>query len=149
MEEERDQEMNVLEEAFNEGRVLVGTVKKIMPYGAFVDVDGVEGLLHISDISWKKIGKVEDVLKQDQEVDVKIKSFDREKQRISFSHKECLPDPWETSIHNHQVDEVLNARVVKVLEFGVIVELEDGLTGLLHINEMTRDHNKNPVTSVL
>ena len=72
MEEERDQEMNVLEEAFNEGRVLVGTVKKIMPYGAFVDVDGVEGLLHISDISWKKIGKVEDVLKQDQEVDVKI-----------------------------------------------------------------------------
>ncbi len=144
LEEERDQEMNVLEEAFNEGRVLVGTVKKIMPYGAFVDVDGVEGLLHISDISWKKIGKVEDVLKQDQEVDVKIKSFDREKQRISFSHKECLPDPWETSIHNHQVDEVLNARVVKVLEFGVIVELEDGLTGLLHINEMTRDHNKKP-----
>lgn len=142
LEEERDQEMNVLEEAFNEGRVLAGTVKKIMPYGAFVDVDGVEGLLHISDISWKKIGKVEDVLKQDQEVDVKIKSFDREKQRISFSHKECLPDPWETSIHNHQVDEVLNARVVKVLEFGVIVELEDGLTGLLHINEMTRDHNK-------
>lgn len=144
LEEQRDSELDVLEKAYADGEVLKGVVKKIMPYGAFVNVNGVEGLLHISDISWKKIGKVEDVLQPEEEIDVKIKSFDKEKQRISFSHKECLPDPWETSIHEHAIDDVVEAKVVKVLEFGVIVELEDGLTGLLHINEMTRNHSKKP-----
>ena len=136
--------MDVIEKAYENGDVLKGTVKKIMPYGAFVGINGVEGLLHISDISWKKIAKVEDVLKPEQEIDVKIKSFDREKQRISFSHKDCLPNPWETAIHDHEVDDIVDAKVVKILEFGVIVELDDGLTGLLHINEMTDDHNKKP-----
>ena len=136
--------MDEIENAYENGDVLKGTVKKIMPYGAFVGINGVEGLLHISDISWKKIGKVEDVLKPEQVIDVKIKSFDREKQRISFSHKDCLPNPWETAVHDHAIDDVVDAKVVKILEFGVIVELEDGLTGLLHINEMTDDHNKKP-----
>ena len=144
LEAARDNELDVLEKAYEDGEVMKGIVKKIMPYGAFVNVNGVEGLLHISDISWKKIGKVEDVLQPEEEIDVKIKSFDKDKQRISFTHKECLPDPWETSIHEHAMDDVVDAKVVKVLEFGVIVELEDGLTGLLHINEMTRDHNKKP-----
>lgn len=144
LEEARDSELDVLEAAFQNGEVLKGVVKKIMPYGAFVNVNGVEGLLHISDISWKKIAKVEDVLQPEEEIDVKIKSFDKEKQRISFTHKDCLPDPWETSIHEHALDDVVDAKVVKVLEFGVIVELEDGLTGLLHINEMTKGHNKKP-----
>lgn len=144
LEDERNAEMDVIEKAYENGDVLKGVVKKIMPYGAFVSINGVEGLLHISDISWKKIGKVEDVLKPEQEIDVKIKSFDREKQRISFSHKDCLPNPWETAIHDHQVDDIVDAKVVKILEFGVIVELDDGLTGLLHINEMTDDHNKKP-----
>lgn len=144
LEEQRDTEMDKLEEAFKNGDVLQGTVKKIMPYGAFIGINGVEGLLHISDISWRKIGKVEDELAPEQVIDVKIKSFDREKQRISFSHKDCLPNPWETAVHDHEVDDVVDAKVVKILEFGVIVEMEDGLTGLLHINEMTRDHNKKP-----
>lgn len=144
LEAARDNELDVLEAAYENGDTMTGVVKKIMPYGAFVNVNGVEGLLHISDISWKKIAKVEDVLSPEEEIDVKIKSFDKEKQRISFSHKECLPDPWETSVHEHAEDDVVAAKVVKVLEFGVIVELEDGLTGLLHINEMTRDHNKKP-----
>ena len=144
LEEERKGELDKLEEAFKNGDVLKGTVKKIMPYGAFISINGVEGLHHISDISWKKIGKVEDVLKPEQVIDVKIKSFDRDKKRISFSHKACLPNPWETSIHNHEVDDIVTAKVVKMLDFGVIVELDDGLTGLLHINEMTKDHNKKP-----
>ena len=113
-----------------------------MPYGAFIALNGVEGLLHISDISWKKIAKVEDALQPEQVIDVKIKSFDKEKQRISFSHKDCLPNPWEGAIHEHSLDEIVTAKVVKVLEFGVIVELADGLTGLLHVNEMTRDPGK-------
>lgn len=144
LEGQRNSEMDELEVAFNNGDVLKGTVKKIMPYGAFVGINGVEGLLHISDISWKKIAKVEDVLSPEQVIDVKIKSFDKEKQRISFTHKECLPNPWETAIHDHDVDDVVEAKVVKILDFGVIVEMNDGLTGLLHINEMTEDHNKKP-----
>lgn len=144
LETQRDGEMAELEEAYEKGEILKGTVKKIMPYGAFIGINGVEGLLHISDISWKKIAKVEDVLSTEQVIDVKIKAFDKEKQRIAFTHKECLPNPWETSIHEHGVDDVVEAKVVKVLEFGVIIEMSDGLTGLLHINEMTDDHNKKP-----
>lgn len=144
LEDERNSEMDEIEKAYENGDVLKGVVKKIMPYGAFVGINGVEGLLHISDISWKKIGKVEDVLQPEEEIDVKIKSFDREKQRISFSHKDCLPNPWETALENHHIDDEVEAKVVKILEFGVIVELDDGLTGLLHINEMTDDHNKKP-----
>ena len=144
LEEQRTDELDAIEAAYEKGEILKGTVKKIMPYGAFVALQGVEGLLHISDISWKKIAKVEDVLRPDQEIDVKIKSFDREKQRISFSHKDCMPNPWENAVNNHEVDDVVEVKVVKVLEFGVIVEMEDGLTGLLHINEMTQDHNKKP-----
>ncbi len=144
LEEQRTSDLDVIEKAYEDGEVLKGTVKKIMPYGAFVALNGIEGLLHISDISWRKISKVEDVLEPEQEIDVKIKSFDREKQRISFSHKDCLPNPWENAVHDHEVDDVVDAKVVKILEFGVIVELEDGLTGLLHINEMTQDHNKKP-----
>lgn len=144
LENARDTEMDELAAAYENGDVLQGVVKKIMPYGAFIGINGVEGLLHISDISWKKIAKVEDVLKPEQVIDVKIKSFDREKQRISFSHKDCMPDPWEGAVNEHQVDDIVDAKVVKILEFGAIVELEDGLTGLLHINEMTDDHNKKP-----
>lgn len=142
LEEERGDELDEIEKAYENGEILKGTVKKIMPYGAFIALNGVEGLLHISDISWKKIAKVEDALQPEQVIDVKIKSFDKEKQRISFSHKDCLPNPWEGAIHEHSLDEIVTAKVVKVLEFGVIVELADGLTGLLHVNEMTRDPGK-------
>ena len=144
LEAARDTELDSIEAAYENGDVLMGVVKKIMPYGAFINVNGVEGLLHISDISWKKIAKVEDVLEPEQEIEVKIKSFDKEKQRISFTHKECLPDPWEAGVAELAIDDVVDAKVVKVLEFGVIVELEGGLTGLLHINEMTDDRNAKP-----
>ena len=93
LEEQRTGELAVNEQAYEHGEVLKGTVKKTMPNGAFVALNGIEGLLHISDVSWRKISKVEDVLQPEQEIDVKIKSFDREKQRISFSHKDCLPNP--------------------------------------------------------
>ena len=103
LEEQRTGELDVIEQAYENGEVLKGTVKKIMPYGAFVALNGIEGLLHISDVSWRKISKVEDVLQPEQVIDVKIKSFDREKQRISFSHKDCLPNPWETAVKDHEV----------------------------------------------
>lgn len=142
LEETREEGMKELKKAFEEGRVLTGIVKKIMPYGAFIDVDGIEGLLHISDISWSKINKVEDVLSQNQEIEVKIKSFDEEKQRISFSHKDTMPDPWHTLIENYSDGDVATGKVVKMLDFGAIVELSDGLTGLLHVSEITKNPNE-------
>ena len=142
LEEHREEEMDHMKEAFENQEVLTGIVKKIMPYGAFIDVNGIEGLLHISDVAWNKIDKVEDVLAQDEEVQVKIKSFDEEKQRISFSRKDTMPDPWLEDIKNHEVDDVVVGKVVKLMDFGAIVELEDDLTGLLHISEMTKERNR-------
>lgn len=142
LEEHREEEMEHMKEAFENQEVLTGIVKKIMPYGAFIDVNGIEGLLHISDVAWNKIDKVEDVLAQDEEVQVKIKSFDEEKQRISFSRKDTMPDPWLEDIKNHEVDDVVVGKVVKLMDFGAIVELEDDLTGLLHISEMTKERNR-------
>lgn len=142
LEEHRDEEMGNMQEAFENQTVLTGVVKKIMPYGAFVDVNGIEGLLHISDVAWNKIDKVEDVLSQDEEVEVVIKSFDPEKQRISFSRKDTLPDPWMAEIENYEVGDAVVGKVVKLIDFGAIVELADGLTGLLHVSEITKDRTK-------
>lgn len=142
LEEHREEEMVNMREAFENHSVLTGVVKKIMPYGAFIDVNGIEGLLHISDIAWNKVDKVEDVLEPNQEIEVVIKSFDEEKQRISFSRKETLPDPWLENIENYAVSDAVVGKVVKLIDFGAIVELEDGLTGLLHISEITKDRSK-------
>ena len=87
LEEQRTGELDVIEQAYENGEVLKGTVKKIMPYGAFVALNGIEGLLHISDVSWRKISKVEDVLQPEQVIDVKIKSFDRENREFLSATK--------------------------------------------------------------
>lgn len=142
LEESRDEGMESLKSAFENGTVLTGVVKKIMPYGAFVDVNGIEGLLHISDVSWNKIDKVEDLLEQNQEIEVKIKSFDEEKNRISFTHKDTMPDPWHALAENYTQGDIATGKVVKVMEFGAIVELKDGLTGLLHVSEITKDRSE-------
>ena len=138
----RETEMENMKEAYEQGTQLTGIVKKIMPYGAFIDVNGIEGLLHISDVAWNKIDKVEDVLEPNQEVNVIIKSFDPEKQRISFSRKDTLPDPCMDDIQNYAVGDTVVGKVVKLIDFGAIVELTDGLTGLLHISEITKDRSK-------
>ncbi len=148
LEEHRDEEMENMKASYEKKEVLRGIVKKIMPYGAFIDVNGIEGLLHISDIAWSKIDKVEDVLEQNQEIDVIVKDFNEEKQRISFSHKDTYEDPWYDKIDNHTEGSSEIGTVVNILDFGAIVELDDKLTGLLHISEIP-EANGRKVSDVL
>lgn len=120
-----------------------GIVRKIMPYGAFVDIGGIEGLLHISDISWKKIRKVEDVLEVGQEIEVKLQSFDPESKKISLSLKALTKSPWDVAEENVHVNDVLTGKVVRLVAYGAFVEVFDNIQGLLHISEITKQRNAN------
>ena len=114
-----------------------GTVVKIMPYGAFVDLGGVEGLLHISDISWKRIGAVEDVLSVGDTVHVLVQQFDRERNRISLSMKALQKNPWIAAIEKFAVGDVVEGEVKKILNIGAILAIDPEIQGLLHISALT------------
>ena len=120
-----------------EGSVVEGTVVKIMPYGAFVDLGGVEGLLHISDISWKRINSVEDVLSAGEKVEVLVQKFDEERDRISLSMKALQKNPWIAAIEKFEVGDVVKGEVKKLLPFGAILAIDPELQGLLHVSELT------------
>lgn len=120
-----------------------GIVRKIMPYGAFVDIGGVEGLLHISDISWKKIRKVEDVLTVGQEIDVKLQSLDQETKKISLSLKALTKSPWEEAEENIHVGDVITGKVMRLVVYGAFVSVNEDIQGLLHISQITKQRNAN------
>lgn len=108
-----------------------------MPYGAFVDLGGVEGLLHISDISWKRIGAVEDVLSVGDTVHVLVQQFDRERNRISLSMKALQKNPWIAAIEKFAVGDVVEGEVKKILNIGAILAIDPEIQGLLHISALT------------
>lgn len=119
------------------GEKVSGKVTKLMKYGAFVDLGGVEGLIHINDLSWKKVNKPEEILSAGDEVEVFITDLDRSKNRISLALKDVKDDPWKNV--KYKTGEILEGKVVRLLEFGAIVELEDGIEGLVHISEISDD----------
>ncbi len=123
------------------GKTYKGIVRKIMPYGSFVDIGGIEGLLHISDISWKKIRKVEDVLEVGQEIEVKLQSFDPESNKISLSMKALTKSPWDTAEETIHVGDVLKGKVVRLVAYGAFVAVNDDIQGLLHISQVTKQRN--------
>jgi small subunit ribosomal protein S1 len=114
-----------------------GTVRSLTDYGAFVDIGGVDALLHISDISRSRVNKPADVLSVGQEVDVKILKIDAEKRRISVGMKQLEPDPWETAPAKYMPGDRVRGTVTRVMDFGAFVELEPGIEGLIHISEMS------------
>jgi small subunit ribosomal protein S1 len=121
----------------NEGDLVRGVVKNLTEYGAFIDLGGIDGLLHVSDISYGRVGHPSDVLQVGQEVTVKVLKFDHEKERISLGLKQVVPDPWET-IHDRYTDGMrVVGRVVSIKDYGAFLELEAGVEGLIHISEMT------------
>lgn len=135
-----------LEEAIQNlhvGDNYTGIVRKIMPYGAFVDIGGIEGLLHISDISWKKIRKVEDVLEVGQEIEVKLQSFDAETKKISLSLKALTKSPWDEAEEKIHVGDVIVGKVVRLVAYGAFVAVTDDIQGLLHISQVTKQRNAN------
>jgi small subunit ribosomal protein S1 len=123
--------------AMKEGDTVSGTVRSLMAYGAFVDLGGVDGLLHVSDIAWSRVSKPEDVLAVGQEVQVRILKIDPETKKISLGLKQLQAEPWETAPQRFSVGQRVSGKVTRVAEFGAFVELEPGVEGLIHVSEMS------------
>jgi small subunit ribosomal protein S1 len=120
-----------------EGAIVHGTVRSLTDYGAFVDIGGVDALLHVSDISRSRVSKPADVLSVGQEIDVKILKIDAEKRRISVGMKQLEPDPWDTAPAKYMPGDRVRGTVTRVMDFGAFVELEPGIEGLIHVSEMS------------
>ncbi len=120
-----------------EGAVLTGTVKNLTDYGAFIDLGGIDGLLHITDMSWGRLTHPRDLVHVGDEIHVKVLKYDKEKQRVSLGFKQLTPDPWLDASQRYPVSAHVKGRVISVTDYGAFVELEQGIEGLVHISEMT------------
>ncbi len=134
--EEKDKLVAEIWENLNVDDVVEGTVMRFTDYGAFVDIGGIDGLLHISEISWGKLKHPQEVLSIGQKVNVKVLSMNEEKGKISLGLKQNQPEPWSVIDENYQVGQVIEGKVVQIKEYGAFVELEPGLDGLVHISEV-------------
>lgn len=124
-------------ELLQEGAVLDGTVKNIAHYGLFIDMGGIDGLVHVSDMSWGRIGHPSKIYQIGDEVKVKVLHFDRRKERVSLGIKQLTPDPWSEAEQKYPVGTRINGRVVSLTDYGAFVEVEEGVEGLLHVSEMS------------
>ena len=120
-----------------EGEIIEGTVKNLTDYGAFIDLGGLDGLLHITDIAWGRTGHPSDKLALGQKVRVKVLHFDREKEKVALGLKQTIPDPWESVLERYPVGSRVKGKVVSTTDYGVFMELEEGVEGLVHISEMS------------
>jgi small subunit ribosomal protein S1 len=120
-----------------EGEIVEGIVKNLTDYGAFVDLGGVDGLLHITDIAWGRIGHPSERLSMGDRIKVKVLHFDREKEKVSLGLKQAMPDPWDSVPKKYPVGSRLKGKVVNTTDYGVFIELEEGVEGLVHISELT------------
>ena len=137
LDEERKQLRDETLKNIKEGDVVEGTVKNLTDYGAFIDLGGMDGLLHITDISWGRIGHPSEKLSIGDRIKVKILHFDQEKGKVSLGLKQALPDPWESVPQRFRVGSRTKGKVVNVTDYGVFVELDEGVEGLVHISELT------------
>jgi len=137
VEEEINVRKSVTLEHLAEGAVVTGIVKNLTDYGAFIDLGGIDGLLHVTDMSYGRITHPSELLHVNQELSVKVLKFDRHKERVSLGLKQLEPDPWDTVVERYPVQTRVIGRVVNVTDYGAFVELEPGVEGLIHISEMT------------
>jgi len=137
LEEELHAKRAALMETLSEGQVVHGHVKNVTEYGAFVDLGGIDGLLHLTDMSWGRVKHPSDVVKPDQELDVIILKFDKEKQRVSLGLKQLMADPWVGAAEKYPAGGKVKGKVVGIVDYGVFVELEQGIEGLVHVSEMS------------
>src|SRR5262249_16984762 len=135
-EENAERKLQTLE-TLEEGKVLMGTVKNITEYGAFVDLGGIDGLLHITDMSWGRINHPSEVLNVGDEIKVIVLKFDRESERVSLGYKQLQADPWTTATIKYPVGARVKGKVVSLTDYGAFVELEQGVEGLIHVSEMS------------
>jgi small subunit ribosomal protein S1 len=124
--------------------VVEGAISNIVDFGAFVDLDGIDGLIHISELSWSHVNHPSEILSIGDVVPVKVLDIDRDRQRISLGLKQTQEDPWQRVIDTYQVGDELEGTVTKVVTFGAFVEIMDGVEGLVHISELAHHHVDNP-----
>ena len=137
LEEEREQKKTKTLQVLEEGQVMAGVVKNITDYGVFVDLGGIDGLLHITDMSWGRVGHPSEMFNIGDEITVKVLSFDRERERVSLGLKQLKEDPWLNASDRYQVGTRINGRVVSLADYGAFVEVEEGIEGLIHVSEMS------------
>jgi small subunit ribosomal protein S1 len=137
LEEEQGEKRSETLKNLEEGATLTGVVKNLTDYGAFVDMGGIDGLLHITDMSWGRLTHPRDLVNVGDTIHVKVLKYDKDKQRVSLGFKQLTPDPWLDAEHRYPVDAHVSGRVISVTDYGAFVELEQGIEGLVHVSEMT------------
>ena len=137
LEKQKDERKNMILRTIEGSGLFTGTVKNITDYGAFIDLGGIDGLLHITDMSWGRINHPADVLKVGDQIQVKVLKFDEDKERVSLGLKQIQPDPWANVEERYPIESKWTGKVVSITDYGVFVELEKGVEGLVHISEMT------------
>ena len=148
LEEERRGVREQILDRMNVGDLVTGTISNIVDFGAFVDLEGIDGLIHISELSWSHVNHPSEVLTIGQKVTVRVLDIDRDRQRISLGLKQTQKDPWQQVFENRQVNEIVNGRVTKLVSFGAFVEIEEGVEGLIHISELAQHHVEDPAEIV-
>lgn len=137
LEKQKDERKNMILRTMEGSGLFTGTVKNITDYGAFIDLGGIDGLLHITDMSWGRINHPADILKVGDQIQVKVLKFDQDKERVSLGLKQIQPDPWANVEERYPIESKWSGKVVSITDYGVFVELEKGVEGLVHISEMT------------
>ena len=144
LEEERKEERERILTSLEEGMIVRGTVSNLVDFGAFVDLEGIDGLIHISELSWQHVDHPSEVVEVGEEVEVKVLEVDRDRERISLGLKQTRKDPWQEIVERVNVGEQIQGRVTKLVSFGAFVEVADGVEGLIHISELADHHVETP-----
>jgi len=142
--EELDQLKKDFWENIEINSIIKGTVQRLTNFGAFVDLGGVDGLIHISDLSWNRITHPSEIVNPGDEVEVKVLDFDKDKNRISLGLKQTTEEPWEIFKKNVEIGDIVKGTIVNLLDFGAFIRLEEGVDGLLHVSEISKDHINKP-----
>jgi small subunit ribosomal protein S1 len=144
LEEERKEVREQILERLQPGQIVEGKISNIVDFGAFVDLEGIDGLIHISELSWSHVNHPSEVLEIGQDVRVKVLDIDRDRQRISLGLKQTQEDPWQKVLNEYRQGDVLEGKVTKVVAFGAFIEIVPGVEGLVHISELAEHHVETP-----
>jgi small subunit ribosomal protein S1 len=144
LEEQRKEDRERILDRLQPGQIVEGTISNIVDFGAFVDLEGIDGLIHISELSWSHVNHPSEILSIGDTVSVKVLDIDRQRQRISLGLKQTQEDPWQRVVDTYNIGDELEGNVTKVVTFGAFVEILDGVEGLVHISELAQHHVDNP-----
>ena len=149
LDEQAQAQRQAMLDSMAEGQIVRGVVKNVTGYGAFVDLGGIDGLLHITDMSWGRVASPLDAVRPGEEVEVKILKYDREKGRVSLGRKQLLPDPWASVPERYSVGTKLTGKIMGLTDYGAFVELEPGIEGLVHVSEMSWSKRKQHPSKIV